>query len=92
MPHKWFAISSAGVAGAMMLFYIIAPSTVYTRFTVLLRSLMTAYLLFATVYTCIMTVKRRLIRYADSIIVCVTVAVTAAVFCFTGPCGKEDEN
>ena len=83
-PHKWFVVSSVSVVGAIMLFYIIAPSTVYTRFTVLLGAVMTVYLVFAAAYTCIMTVKRRLIRYAESIIVCVTVAVTAAVYIIEG--------
>lgn len=83
-PHKWFVISSAGIAGAMALFYIIAPSTFYTRFTVLIGALMAVYLMFAAVYTCIMAVKRKAVRYADGVIVCVTVAVTAAVYIIEG--------
>ena len=78
-PHKQFVISSAGVAGAILLFYIITPSTLYTRFTVALGAVMTLYLVFASVYTCIMAIKRKSVRRADSIIVCITVAVTAAV-------------
>lgn len=83
-PHKWFVVSSAVTVGVMTLFYVAAPSTVYTCFTVPFGVLMTLYLVFASVYTCIMTVKRRLIRYADSIIVCVTVAVTTAVYIVEG--------
>lgn len=83
-PHKWFVISSAGVAGAMMLFYIIAPSTVYTRFTVVLGAVMTLYLVFASVYTCVMAVKHKSVRRADGIIVCITVAVTTAVYIIEG--------
>lgn len=83
-PHKQFIVISAVTVGATVLFYIIAPSTVYTHFTVILGAFMTVYLVFASVYTCIMTVKHRLIRYADSVIVCVTVAVTTAVYIVEG--------
>ncbi len=83
-PQKWFVISSAGVVGAITLFYALTPSTVYTRFTVLLGALMAVYLVFASVYTCIMAVKRRSVRRADSVIVCVTVAVTTAVYIVEG--------
>ena len=83
-PHKWFIILSSVTVGAMTLFYIIAPSTVYTFFTVPVGAVMTLYIMFAAIYTCVAAIKRRLIRYSDGVIVFVTVAMTAAVYVVEG--------
>ena len=83
-PHKQFVISSAGIAGAILLFYIITPSTVYTHFTVVAGAVMAVYLILSSVYICVTAVKHRLMGYIDSIIVCSTVVLTTVVYLIEG--------
>lgn len=79
-PHRWFVTASVCTVGSVVLFYIIAPSYVYSYFTVPLGAVFMAYFIFAAAYTCVITIKQKLIRYADSVIVCLTVGVTGAVY------------
>lgn len=83
-PHKWFVISSAGVVGAITLFYALTPSTVYTHFTVVAGAVMAVYLILSSVYICVMAAKHRLMGYIDSNIVCSTVVLTTVVYLIEG--------
>lgn len=83
-PHKWFVISSAGVVGAITLFYALTPSTVYTHFTVVAGAVMAVYLILSSVYICLMAEKHRLMGYIDSNIVCSTVVLTTVVYLIEG--------
>ena len=75
-PHKRFVVTSICSAGAILLFYIFTPSTVYTHFTVVAGAVMAVYLILSSVYICVTAVKHRLMGYIDSIIVCSTVVLS----------------
>lgn len=83
-PHKHFVVTSVCSAGAILLFYIFAPSTVYTHFTVVAGAVMAVYLILSSVYICVTAVKHRLMGYIDSIIVCSTVVLTTVVYLIEG--------
>lgn len=83
-PHKHFVVTSVCSAGAILLFYIFTPSTVYTHFTVVAGAVMAVYLILSSVYICAMAVKHRLMGYIDSIIVCSTVVLTTVVYMIEG--------
>lgn len=83
-PHKHFVVTSICSAGAILLFYIFAPSTVYTHFTVVAGAVMAVYLILSSVYICVTAVKHRLMGYIDSIIVCSTVVLTTVVYLIEG--------
>ncbi len=83
-PHKRFVVTSICSAGAILLFYIFTPSTVYTHFTVVAGAVMAVYLILSSVYICVTAVKHRLMGYIDSIIVCSTVVLTTVVYLIEG--------
>lgn len=83
-PHKHFVVTSICSAGAILLFYIFTPSTVYTHFTVVAGAVMAVYLILSSVYICVTAVKHRLMGYIDSIIVCSTVVLTTVVYLIEG--------
>lgn len=83
-PHKHFVVTSVCTAGAILLFYIFTPSTVYTHFTIVAGAVMAIYLILSSVYICVTAVKHRLMGYIDSIIVCSTVVLTTVVYLIEG--------
>ena len=59
-PHKRFVVTSICSAGAILLFYIFTPSTVYTHFTVVAGAVMAVYLILSSVYICVTALKQML--------------------------------
>lgn len=83
-PKKWFVVLSFSLLAALTVFFIIAPSVFYTKYTVLISGSAILYDLFATAYLLYLTAKDKKLKQIDNVIVCATVLLTAVVYIVEG--------
>ena len=78
-PGKRMTIGAGAVLGALTLFYLIAPSTVYTRYTVPIGAGMLALEAFTAVYLLRRSIRAGKTRQPDTLFVSLSPLLTAAV-------------
>ncbi len=83
-PKKWFVSLSLTVVGALTVYYVVAPSTVYTRYTVPVSGGMMLYDLFTVVVLVYLSVKNHRFKRADYTIVCCSPLLVAVVYIIEG--------
>lgn len=77
---KPLRIFSFALYGAVSLYYIVSPSTFYTRYIVPVSGAVIAYCLFISVFITAVSLKKHLLCRIDRVIACATVLITAAVY------------
>lgn len=83
-PKRWFSVLSFTLLGALSLYYIIAPSTVYTYYTVPVGAMVLLYELFTVIILLRVSLREGKLRRLDNLIVCLSPLLTLVVYAIEG--------
>lgn len=83
-PRKRFIAFAFSALGALTLFYIIAPSTFYTRYTVPIGAVMLLCELFTSVYLLRLSILEKKLGQPDQLFVALSPVLTVAVYLIEG--------
>ena len=83
-PKKWFVSLSFTLLFILTVYYIVAPSVFYTKYTVPVSAFVILYDLFTAVLLLCLAAKEGKLRQPDNVIVCATVLLTAVVYIIEG--------
>ena len=83
-PKKWFVSLSFTLLLALTVYFIVAPSTFYTKYTVPVSAFVILYDLFTAVWLLYLAAKEGKLKQPDNLIVCATVLLTAVVYIIEG--------
>lgn len=79
-PPKWIGIFSFSSVGILTLYYIIAPSTFYTRYTVPIGGFVMVCELIVSVSLLCTSVKKNRLRKADELFLSISPSITLLVY------------
>ena len=83
-PPKWFSIFSVCFAGALTVFYLLAPSTFYTGYTVFVGAGMLLYEVLTVAILLWMCVRRKKLCQIEHLIVCLSLLLVLIVYAIEG--------